>query len=107
MSEAKLSARQRYWFEHLTKAEERGMTLAAYAREQALKVTDLYQWKATFIKRGVMRSSAARKDFLPVPVSAPTTSCRVHLANGARVEFPEPLSLQTIEGVLQALHRLA
>ena len=107
MSETKLSARQRYWFEHLTKAEERGVTLVAYAREQELKVNDLYQWKATFIKRGVMRPSVACKDFLPVPVSAPTTSCRVHLANGARIEFPEPLSLQTIEGVLQALHRLA
>ena len=107
MSEAKLTARQHYWFEHLTKAEERGVTLVAYAREQELKVTDLYQWKATFIKRGVMRPSAARKDFFPVPVSAATTSCWVHLANGARVEFPEPLSLQTIEGVLQALHRLA
>ena len=55
MSEAKLTARQRYWFEHLTKAEKRGVTLVAYARAPELKVTDLYQWKATFIKRGVMR----------------------------------------------------
>lgn len=106
MSEAELSARQRYWFAHLRKAEERGVTLVAYAREQEIKVNDLYQWKATFIKRGMMRPSVGRKDFLPVPVSTTATSLSVHLANGARVEFREPLCLRTIEGVLQALHRL-
>lgn len=106
MSEAELTARQRYWFDHLGKAEERGVTLVAYAREQELKVKDLYQWKATFIKRGLIRPSVTGRDFLPVPVRATTTSCCVHLANGTRVEFHEPLSLQAIERVMQAVNRL-
>jgi len=105
MSETKLSDRQQYWFEHLQVAEERGITLVAYAAQQELKVKDLYNWKSRFIKTGVMDRSRGSEDFVRLQTER-ELSCCVCLPNGVRVEFCPPLSERAIREVLQAARML-
>ena len=43
---SKLTSRQRFWVEHLRQCAARGQSLSAYAAEQDLKVSSLYEAKA-------------------------------------------------------------
>lgn len=98
MRDEGLSERQRYWFDHLRAAEESGVSLVAYASEQGLKVKELYNRKSWFIKQGLMVSSVAAKDFVPIRTDD-SARCCVHLANGVRVEFGR-LTEQLIREIL-------
>ena len=86
MTDTELTERQRYWFDHLKAAEERGVTLVAYASEQGLKTKELYNWKSRFIKRGLMSASVTAGEFIPVRTQV-RGQCCIHLPNGVRVEF--------------------
>ena len=48
-----LTPRQRFWVEHLRQCAERGQSLSAYAVEQRLKVSSLYEAKSQLRRRGL------------------------------------------------------
>ena len=55
-----MSERQRYWFEHLRRADEQQVSLARYAREQGLVARQLYGAKTWLVKVGVWPGGAQR-----------------------------------------------
>jgi len=78
-----------YWQDHLDRCAEQGLSLAAYARANALPAWQLYQWKAR-LRRD---SESTRSDtplFQPIQVvQAPVaelTAWRVRFPNGVIVE---------------------
>ena len=47
-----MTAKQRYWLEHVTAADASDGTLSEYAAEQDLPLKSLYGWKTKLIRRG-------------------------------------------------------
>lgn len=85
-----LTPRQRFWVEHLRQCAERGQSLSAYAAEQRLKVSSLYEAKSQLRRRGLWPVPAPQfvrvqpvrvGETLPLP-----TVFRVSLPNGVVVE---------------------
>lgn len=54
-----LTAKQRYWQEHLVKAQQFDGSVAAYARAQGLTPKKLYQWQHLLNKRTRSSGEAA------------------------------------------------
>ena len=85
-----LTPRQRFWVEHLRRCAARGQSLSAYAAEQGLKVSSLYEAKAQLRRRGLwpaptpqfVRVQAVR----PAEATLVPTTFRVSLPNGVVVE---------------------
>lgn len=110
---------QRYWLRHINAADASGGTLVAYAKAHKLKVRDLYQWKTTLGRRGLLpgkRAKPAGASFVPVkPVAAPAppppvsvgAQCTVTLPNGVRLDFACTLGPESLRDLLQAASRLA
>ena len=84
-----LTPRQRFWIDHLRRCTERGQSLSAYAAEQDLKVSSLYEAKSRLRQHGLwptpsmqfVRVQPARPAEIPPP-----TVFRVSLPNGVVVE---------------------
>ena len=78
-----------YWQGHLDRCAEQGLSLAAYARANALPAWQLYQWKAR-----LRRDSASTRSDTPLfqriqVVQAPVgelTAWRIRFPNGVIVE---------------------
>ena len=47
-----MTAKQRYWLEHITAADASDGTLSEYAAEQDLSLKSLYGWKTRLIRQG-------------------------------------------------------
>ena len=52
-----LTEKQRYWLGHLRQCEERGQSLAVYAKECGLDLKNLYRWKSVLAQRRLLGSS--------------------------------------------------
>jgi len=109
MSSSKsLSPRQRYWLAHLQACAQGGLSLAAYASAQGLKVGALYEAKSHLRKLGAWPSPGPR--FVRVQGTAAsatehsqTSLCRISLPNGVVVE----VAGSAVSTVLEAAARLA
>ncbi len=88
-----LTDRERYWLEHLRRAEVAGQTLAAYAAAQGLKVGALYEAKSRLKRKGVLDPQRPKPParFLRVVTEAPAAPtpvlCRVQLPNAVTLEL--------------------
>jgi len=49
-----LTARQRYWLEHLQACEASGKSIAAYSAEQGIAARAMYTGKKILVKKGVL-----------------------------------------------------
>ena len=104
-----MTAKQRYWLEHITAADASDGTLSEYAAEQDLSLKSLYGWKTRLIRHGFYSperpsgfASIKTVDLtsgVPMP-PAEQPRCRVTLPSGARVEFMGSLSPATIRSIL-------
>ena len=85
-----LTPRQRFWIEHLCQCAERGQSLSAYAAEQDLKVSSLYEAKSQLRRRGLWPVPAPQfvrvQPVRPAEASPVPTVFRVSLSNGVVVE---------------------
>ena len=85
-----LTPRQRFWVEHLRQCAARGQSLSAYAAEQGLKVSSLYEAKAQLRRRGLWPLPAPQfvrvQTVPPAEAALVPTMFRVSLPNGVVVE---------------------
>ena len=96
-----LTAKQQFWFDHVTAAQHGGQSLSVYAATHQLSLKALYNWRWTFSKRNL--SAPIKKTFIKVlPTSSrilTTTPAPIiaTLPNGIRLQFdvltPEVLAL--------------
>jgi transposase-like protein len=96
-----LTAKQQFWFDHVTAAQHGGQSLSVYAAIHQLNLKALYNWRWTFSKRDL--SAPIKKTFIKVlPTSSrilTTTPAPIiaTLPNGIRLQFdvltPEVLAL--------------
>ena len=74
-----MSERQRYWHEHLQRANEQRLPLAQYAREQGLALKQLYGAKTWLVKLGhwpraavaASRAETRMREFVTVRMTPP------------------------------------
>jgi len=99
-----LSDAQQGWLDHIRAAEDRGLTLKAYAAEQGLSVAQLYDAKAKLKRKGALPGHEPA--FAPVRVAGMKrgrTALTIRLPNGIAVEVPEGTTGATVRAVLDAL----
>ena len=101
-----LTARQRFWVDHLRHCARSGQSLKAYATAQGLDIGALYEAKSRLKRMGAWPAPVTRPQFVRVEsaVSAalPAALCRVHLRNGTVVE----VAGTAVEALLAAAARL-
>lgn len=103
MSTSPTPAQQR-WLEHIRAAEERGLTLKAYAGEQGLSVSQLYTAKGKLKRARLLDEAPPTFVAVRVPgqgAAAPVLTVR--LPNGIALEVPEGTSGASLRTVLDAL----
>lgn len=88
-----LTAKQQYWFDHISAAQRNGQSLSAYAEAHQLNIKALYNWRWTFSKRE-LKQPATQTSFVKVlPPSKVANSIQapiiVTLQNGVRLQFDE------------------
>ena len=98
----RLTAKQQFWFDHVTAAQHGGQSLSVYAATHQLNLKALYNWRWTFSKRD-LSAPIKKTSFIKVlPTSSSIlTSTSVPiiatLPNGIRLQFdvltPEVLAL--------------
>lgn len=86
-----MTAKQRYWLEHIKACEAIGQSLSAYAAEHHLALKSCYRWKSRLTQMGFLAVTAtAAPVFRSVqikPVSMGTEHYRITLPNGILVEI--------------------
>lgn len=105
----RLTERQRVVLEHLRHCESSGQTLAAYAAEHGLEVRVLYDFKKRLVHKGVL-APRPKPRFVRAQVIGPDRAlgmCRVHLPNGAVVEFACAPDAQAWRQMLETVHALS
>ena len=54
MANTPITERQKFWRDHVLAAAAYSGTIVEYAKSQNLKTKDIYQWKTSLTKRGLM-----------------------------------------------------
>ena len=117
MTHAKITERPHYWREHVLAAAAYDGSIGQYAAANNLKTKDLYQWKTSLTKRGLLplQSEEPMSDFAEVKlVSTSTTKpkratdtvpaqCRLTLPCGSVLEYFNPVEPENIARLLTRL----
>ena len=75
---SEITERQQHWLNHIKAADASKGSLVAYAAAHDLKVKDLYQWKTTLARRGLLPGKSAKRAFVSVGTLPPSsTSCLI------------------------------
>ncbi len=104
--QTRLTEKQRYWLEHIETAEREGLSPRAYAERHGIRVAQLYYWRSTLRKRGVLGSKDEPAEVFAVRVHDTRGEVRVHLPNGVVVACSQPLSESAWLSVLRGASRL-
>ena len=96
-----LTARQRYWLEHIQACKDSGKTIAEYAAEQGVTARAMYAGKKTLVKKGVLPGRhSARFQRVQVLEATPSSQWRVGLPNGVSVAFVGEVDAGSLATVL-------
>jgi len=96
-----LTARQRYWLEHIQACKDSGKTIAEYAAEQGVTARAMYAGKKTLVKKGVLPGRhSARFQRVQVLEAPPSSQWRVGLPNGVSVAFVGEVDAGSLATVL-------
>ena len=106
---ADLTERQQFWLEHLRGWEKSGGSMASYAAAQGLEVRALYHWKRWLVNKGLFKTLHKRPRFKRVKVvdSPSAAGCRLHLPNGALLEWGSPLTVDDLGALLKVASKLS
>lgn len=104
--EHKLTARQSDWLEKLTACKTSGKSMKAFAASERLNLQDLYSWKKTLVKKGVLPRSRTPR-FQQVEIMGTTGSeCRIMLPNGVTVILPVGEGNMSLLNILKNVEQL-
>lgn len=86
-----LTAKQQFWFDHISAAQRSGQSLSDYAAAHQLNLKALYNWRWTFSKRD-LRVPTKKTAFIKVlpPSCMPTSTSAPIIAtlpNGVQLQF--------------------
>ena len=103
-----LTERQQYWLNHLRDWKKGGGPMTSYAAAQGLEVQTFYHWKRWLTKKGLFTSLRKRPRFQRVQVADPASSAgfRLHLPNGAWLEWNVPQTVSDLGALLKAVGEL-
>ena len=104
--QTQLTGKQRYWLEHIQTAEREGLSLRVYAERHGLRTSQLYYWRSTLRKQGILARAEAPVELVPVQVRDTRGEVRVHLPNGVVVASSQPLSESAWLSVLRGASQL-
>lgn len=86
-----LTAKQQYWFDHISTAQRNGQSLSIYADIHRLNIKALYNWRWTFSKRDMTQPTKQMAFVKIVPSSKAHASIQapiiVTLPNGVRLQL--------------------
>lgn len=88
MGEIQLTAKQRFWLEHVERCAESGQSMRAYAQAHDLDVQRFYNWKAQLAKRAHLDSTLPSPAFTEVQLHGVTVpgAIQVRFPNGCVLE---------------------
>ena len=96
VADTPITERQKFWRDHVLAAAAFDGTIVEYAKANNLKTKDIYQWKTSLTKRGLLdRGEKKRSDDFVVVTPVATKqkkpeeflSLRLILSCGIRLEF--------------------
>jgi len=83
--EQKLTVQQSDWLEKLKACDASGKSMKAFALSEGLDIKDLYSWKKTLVKKGVLPRSRSPRFQQAQIIDAIGYECRMLLPNGITV----------------------
>ncbi len=105
-SEQKLTVQQSNWLEKLKACKASGKSMKAFAVSEGLNLQDLYSWKKTLVKKGVLPRSRPPR-FQPVQIrDAAGNEYRLLLPNGVTVILPSGAHAMSLENILHSAKQL-
>ena len=98
---AALTARQRYWLEHVQACEASGKTIAEYAAAHDLAAQAMYAGKKILVRKGVLPPTRPAR-FQRAQIAEPLVGSewRIQLPNGVSVAFSGSMDAATLTTVL-------
>ncbi len=104
--EHKLTIQQSEWLEKLKACDASGKSMKAFARSEGLNIQDLYSWKKTLVKKGVLpRSRTPRFQRVQI-MDATGYECRILLPNGITVVLPGGAQDMNLANILHSAMQL-
>ena len=104
--ERKLTERQHFWLGHLHAWEKSGDTMKSYAAVHGLDLRPFYHWKSWLTRKGLFHRVSKRPLFKKLKIERPSTGCRLHLPNGAMIEWDAPLAVDDLSELVRAVGEL-
>jgi len=96
-----LTARQRYWLQHIQACEASGKGIAEYAAAQEFDAQAMYAGKSALVKKGVLPSTRpTRFQRVRVMEAATSNQWRIGLPNGVSVAFVGEVDERALTTVL-------
>ncbi|MEE9333507.1 MAG: hypothetical protein V3U65_05390 [Granulosicoccaceae bacterium] len=114
MPSESITKRQTFWRDHVLAAAAHEGSIVEYAKVHSLKTKDIYQWKTSLTKRGLLPvgTAPASNDFIAVQsvdlveaYDQAEMACRLTLACGTVIEFFAPLDSTVLPKLLSAIQR--
>jgi len=106
-SKHKLTARQNEWLDKLTACKNSGKSMKVFAASEGLNLQDLYSWKKTLVKKGVLpRSRPPRFEPVEIIDAIIECECRILLPNGVAVVLPVGVGNMSLLNILQNVKQL-
>ena len=104
--EHKLTTQQSDWLEKLKACKASGKSMKAFAASEGLNCQDLYSWKKTLVKKGVLPRSRSPR-FQAVQIMDTTgPECHILLPNGVTITLPVGLHDMSLLNILQNAKQL-
>ena len=96
-----LTARQRYWLEHIQACEASGQSMAEYAASNNIAVRAMYSGRKTLMQKGVLPGAQpARFQRVQVMSERASNQWRIGLPNGVTVSFAGEVDAKSLATVL-------
>ncbi len=104
--EHKLTTQQSDWLEKIKACKASGKSMKVFAKSEGLNIQDLYSWKKTLVKKGVLpRSRTPRFQQVPIMDTA-GYECRILLPNGVAVILPGGAHDMNLSSILHSAKQL-
>lgn len=80
-----LTTKERFWYEHIQRAEGSKQNLSEYAEAHGLSLKCFYNYRSKLRKKGLLESSQV-KSFIQIKPHANEFGTLIVLPNGARIQ---------------------
>lgn len=97
----KITPKQRYWLDHVKRADNSGLRYTTYARQENINHNALYNWKSILIKKGLLASAPSKAspfvDITPSVTMIPSRAMWGHTPSMIDVVLPNGILIRLDE----------